>query len=69
MNLKKGSYTVEAAIAVPILIFTFVIAMKIGISLYQEIRDGEPDYFNDDVWVVDTFYKQELAGGLLSGEN
>jgi hypothetical protein len=54
---------------VPILIFTFVIAMKIGISLYQEIRDGEPDYFNDDVWVVDIFYKQELAGGLLSGEN
>jgi hypothetical protein len=67
--MRKGSYTVEAAIVVPIVLFVFVKAMEMGISLYQEIRDGEPEYFQNDTWVVDTFYKQDFAGGLLHGEN
>jgi hypothetical protein len=69
MNMKKGSYTVEAAIVVPLLLFVFVAAMNIAINLYQEIREGQPEYFSEELWVVDTFYKWEIAGGLINGEN
>jgi hypothetical protein len=67
--MKKGSYTIEAAIFVPILLFMFVAAMNTAIHLYQEIRDGQPEYYSETLWVVDTFYHWEMAGGLLDGEN
>jgi hypothetical protein len=67
--MKKGSYTVEAAIVVPMLIFTYVIAMHIAIGLYQEIRDDEQGYFGEELRVVDTFYIWENAGGLRNGED
>jgi hypothetical protein len=69
MNLKKGSYTVEAAIFVSMLILIFMIAMKFAIGLYQEVCAGQPEYFQENLWVVDTFYEQEITGGLLNGEN
>lgn len=69
MNLKKGSYTVEAAIFVSMLILIFMIAMKFAIGLYQEVSAGQPEYFQENLWVVDTFYEQEITGGLLHGEN
>jgi hypothetical protein len=68
-NIKKGSYTVEAALVVPMLIFTYVIAMNVAIGLYEEIRDDEQDYFREELWVVDTFYNWENAGGLRNGED
>lgn len=68
-RMQKGSYTVEAALTMSILIFTFVIAMKLGISLYQETSESAAKEHSDDMWVVKIFYKDDFVGGLLDGKD
>ena len=68
-KMQKGSYTVEAALTMPILIFIFVIAMKLGISLYQEASENTAKNSSDDLWVVEIFYKDDFVGGFLDGED
>lgn len=67
-SMQKGSYTVEAAITIPILLMVFVMAMKVGILLYKESEEYEKEISLEKDWVVETFYRDNLAGGILGGE-
>lgn len=50
---EKGSFTVEASILIPFLLFVLVIPISNGIRMYQEVRDrGE----NRQLWLVKEFY-------------
>jgi hypothetical protein len=63
-SIQKGSYTIEAALTIPILIFVMVIAMKLGITLLQEIREQNEVEVVENLWEVKDFYKVQGIGEL-----
>lgn len=54
--MKKGSYTLEAAIWIPFLMFIYWGSIQGGLSLYQEISKQELSRNLEAFWAVDTFY-------------
>ena len=65
----KASYTVEASLIMPIVLFTICQGMKIGINLCTEVREASA--YSEDLQklnVVDVFYEkksiEELWGNL-----
>ncbi len=56
----RGSYTVEAALIVPILIWTMMAAMCTGIELLKEVRAEHEEKQIEDLWAVDSFYKYQV---------
>lgn len=64
----KGSYTVEAAIIIPIYIFIMTIAMRVGIKLYQEITSQTEYEIVEDMWLVDDFYRYKLIQEVIKNE-
>ena len=50
----KGSYTIEAAIIVPIFIFLLAIGMRAGLILYDEIRQEREQEILDGLWLIFT---------------
>lgn len=64
----KGSYTVEAAIIVPIFIFLLAIGMRAGLILYDEIKQEREQEILDGMWVVDDFYRYKNMGELIDGD-
>ncbi len=65
MNLRRGSYTIEAALTIPLLLFVFAFAMRLAVSFYQGSRVDEKGYYEDDSWVVKVFYRDEFVGGMI----
>ena len=51
----RGSYTVEAALIVPILIWTMMAAMCTGIELLKEVRAE-----HEEKQIEDSFYKYQV---------
>ena len=64
----RGSYTVEAAIIVPIFIFMLAIGMRAGLILYDEIRHEREQEILDGMWAVDDFYRFKCMGELTDGD-
>lgn len=64
----KGSYTIEAAIIVPIFIFLLAIGMRAGLILYDEIRQEREQEILDGMWLVDDFYRFKCMGELTDGD-
>lgn len=60
MKKWKGSYTVEAAFIVPLLIGVMAFAMRLGIALYVEIKNGKEGEAVADMWEVEEFYKYQM---------
>ncbi len=58
-KMLKGSYTIEAALTMPILLFTMVVAMKMGIHLYQEIQSEKEYQMVEELWTVKDFYRNQ----------
>ena len=56
----KGSYTVEAAFIVPLLIGVMAFAMRLGIALYVEIKNEKEGEAVADMWEVEEFYKYQM---------
>ena len=56
----RGSYTVEAALIVPILIWTMMAAMCTGIELLKEVRAEHEEKQIEDLWAVDSFYRYQV---------
>ena len=48
----KGSYTVEGAIIIPIFITMLAIAMKMGLVLYNEMKQDSSYEYATDMWLV-----------------
>ena len=55
----KGSYTVEGAIIIPIFIVMLAIAMKMGLVLYNEMKEDGSYEYATDMWLVDDFYNYQ----------
>lgn len=67
MNLLKGSYTIEAAFTIPLLLFTFAFTMRTAVLFYQESKEDVTGYYKDDAWIVEVFYRDEFVGGWIDG--
>ena len=63
--MLKGSFTVEASVLVPMLIFMYLLMINTGIHYYVEIREQKEQEAQEDVWVVEEFYKYQLLKGVV----
>lgn len=59
---RRGSYTVEAAIWVPILVIMFAVGIHIGLNLYEEIGNQKEQQIVVELWEVKDFYKNQWIG-------
>ncbi|MEE1028996.1 MAG: TadE/TadG family type IV pilus assembly protein [Agathobacter sp.] len=62
----KGSYTVEAAIIIPIFIFIMAVSIRAGIKLYQDITLQTEQKIVENMWVVDDFYRYQLGKEVIT---
>lgn len=61
---RRGSYTVEAAVWIPVLVFLFVAGIRIGLYLYEEINSQKEQQIAIELWEVKDFYKNQWIGEL-----
>lgn len=64
----KGSYTVEAALLVPVLLFVMALGMKIGLILYREITQEDETQMTAELWEVEDFYKNHWIEEVLEND-
>ena len=62
----KGSYTVEGAIIIPIFIVILAIAMKMGLVLYNEMKEESSYEYATDMWLVDDFYNYQVLKEVVN---
>lgn len=62
----KGSYTVEGAIIIPIFIVILAIAMKMGLVLYNEMKEDSAYEYATDMWLVDDFYNYQVLKEVVN---
>jgi hypothetical protein len=62
----KASYTVEAAVIVPILIAVMALAMRIGILLCQEVKEINEAESLEQMWEVEEFYRYQAIGEVAN---
>lgn len=62
----KGSYTVEGAIIIPIFIVMLAIAMKMGLVLYNEMKEDSSYEYATDMWLVDDFYNYQVLKEVVN---
>ncbi|SER89096.1 hypothetical protein [Lachnobacterium bovis] len=63
INLEKklrASYTIEAAVMVPIILAVFLVTCNLSISLYKEISNEHEDKKIEKMWAVSDFYLVEF---------
>lgn len=65
----KASYTVEDAFIVPILLSAMLVAMLIGLDLYQEIRGEQEQEKIVQMWQVKEFYKYQIVDEVINNES
>lgn len=61
----RAVYTVEASLIGPLVIAAMALAMKLGISMYQEIRTETEQESIADMWEVDNFYTYQALGEVF----
>jgi len=61
----RGSYTVEAAIYVPIILFLFVQSLQIAIDFWQESREREINNCLRELNIVKEFYDYQMMGEVM----
>lgn len=68
MTKKKiqGSFSIEAAIIVPMLVFLFAITINCGIEMYTECRDMAIGiYEEEELDIVALFYRYQKIGDMV----
>ena len=58
---RKGSFTVETSIIVPIFLVMMAVAMNLGLYLYSETKAADEPARMEDFWLVDDFYLEQLG--------
>lgn len=56
---KKGSYTIEAAILIPIYLLALGTILHIAFSLYGQIKEQREENTAATYWAVKDFYRLE----------
>lgn len=67
MKTWKASYTVEASLVVPIMLWVFALAMQTGITMHEEIVEQQNIEF--ELWEVKEFYKFQSVGELIDDQS
>lgn len=62
----KGSCTVEGTIIIPIFIVMLAIAMKMGLVLYNEMKEDSSYEYATDMWLVDDFYNYQVLKEVVN---
>lgn len=62
----KGSFTVEGTIIIPIFIVMLAIAMKMGLVLYNEMKEDSSYEYATDMWLVDDFYNYQVLKEVVN---
>lgn len=65
----KASHTVEAAFIVPILLGAMLLAMLIGLDLYQDIKGEQEQKKIMQMWQVKDFYKYQIVDEVIDNES
>lgn len=60
MKRWKASYTVEASFMMPLLIGVMVVAIRIGISCLEEVKEQKEHESVCAMWEVEEFYRYQL---------
>lgn len=63
-KLLKASYTVEAALTIPMLLFVMFFAMQMSFQLYDEICAQQEYEVVEQLWEVRDFYRIQGIGEL-----
>ena len=62
----KGSYTIEASVLIPLLLMVMALGMRMGIYLYQEIREQKEQQAVEELWEVKDFYQYQWIGAMTN---
>ena len=65
----KASYTVEAAFVVPILLSAMLVAMLIGLDLYEDVKGEQEQEKILQMWQVKEFYKYQIVNEVIKYES
>ena len=65
----KASYTVEAAFVVPILLSAMLVAMLIGLDLYEDVKGEQEQEKIMQMWQVKEFYKYQIVDEEIKYES
>ena len=65
----KASYTVEAAFVVPILLSAMLVAMLIGLDLYEDVKGEQEQEKIMQMWQVKEFYKYQIVDEVINNES
>ena len=65
----KASYTVEAAFVVPILLSAMLVAMLIGLDLYEDVKGEQEQEKIVQMWQVKEFYKYQIVNEVIKYES
>ena len=65
----KASYTVEAAFVVPILLSAMLVAMLIGLYLYEDVKGEQEQEKIMQMWQVKEFYKYQIVNEVIKYES
>lgn len=65
----RAGYTVEAAFIVPLVLFAMAFAMKLGISMYQEVAAETEQESIADMWEVGEFYNWQTVREVLNDKS
>ena len=60
MVRQKGSYTIEAALWIPLLLTVIYISLEMGIDLYQEIKNATYSKRTQSLDIVQEFYNYQV---------
>lgn len=62
---RKGSLTIEAAVIIPVYLFTILVVIQLAIGLYCEIREEQIGTNLQELWLVSDFYKYQMWKGVI----
>ena len=65
----KASYTVEAAFVVPILLIGMLVAMLIGLDVYEDVKGEQEQEKIMQMWQVKEFYKYQIVDEVIKYES
>ena len=65
----KASYTVEAAFVVPILLSAMLVAMLIGLDMYEDVKGEQEQEKIMQMWQVKEFYKYQIVDEVIKYES
>ena len=64
MKRHKGSFTVEASIYVPMVIFLVMNVLSSGIYFFQESKNREKNIAIEELDIVREFYNYQILGEI-----